>query len=43
MKNLKEVGLILETKKGRRTIYRINHSYKLLIEKYGQEDTGFLQ
>ena len=43
MKNLKEIGLILETKEGRRTIYRINHSYKLLIEKYRQEDTGFLQ
>jgi predicted transcriptional regulator len=43
MKNLKEIGLILETKKGRRTIYRINHSYKLLIEKYEQEDTGYLR
>jgi predicted transcriptional regulator len=36
MKNLREIGLIKETKKGRRTIYRINRSYRLLIEKYGQ-------
>ena len=43
VKNLKEIGLIDETRMGRRTIYRINNSYKLLIEKYGQECTGFSQ
>lgn len=36
VKNLREIGIILETKEGRRTIYRINHSYKLLIEKHLQ-------
>jgi predicted transcriptional regulator len=40
VKNLREVGLISETKNGRQTIYEINNSYKLLIEKYGQEITG---
>jgi len=43
IRNLKEIGLIAETKEGRRIIYRIDHSYKLLIEKYWQENTGFLQ
>lgn len=43
VKNLKEVGLIDETKMGRKTIYKINNSHKLLIEKYGQEGTGFSQ
>ncbi len=37
IKNLREVGLILEKKEGRRTIYRINQSYKLLVEKYVQQ------
>jgi predicted transcriptional regulator len=39
VKNLREAGLISETKNGRQTIYEINNSYKLLIEKYGQEIT----
>ncbi len=43
MKNLREIGLINETKTGRKTIYRINNLYEFLIEKYGQEDKGFLQ
>jgi predicted transcriptional regulator len=37
VKNLREVGLIDEAKMGRKTIYRINNTYKLLIEKYEQE------
>jgi predicted transcriptional regulator len=37
IKNLREVGLILETKEGRRTFYRINNSYQLLVEKYVQK------
>jgi predicted transcriptional regulator len=41
VKNLKEVGLLDETKMGRKTIYRVNNSYKLLIEKYRQEGTVF--
>ena len=36
IKNLREVDIIMETKEGRRTIYRINHVYKHLIEKYIQ-------
>ncbi|WP_048182584.1 winged helix-turn-helix transcriptional regulator [Methanosarcina siciliae] len=35
VKNLKETGLIDETKSGRSIIYRINPSYETLIEKYG--------
>jgi predicted transcriptional regulator len=35
IKNLKEMGLIKETKKGRSITYRIDPSYKNLIEKYG--------
>lgn len=38
IKNLRDIDLITETKKGRRTIYRINNSYKPIIEKYDQED-----
>lgn len=34
VKNLKEIGLIKETKKGRSVIYKINATYKNLIEKY---------
>ena len=34
IKNLKEIGLIQETKKGRSITYRIDPSYKHLIEKY---------
>jgi len=34
MKNLKEIGLIKETKRGRSIIYKINISYKNLIERY---------
>jgi predicted transcriptional regulator len=34
IKNLREVGLISEMKEGRRTIYSINHSYELLVEKH---------
>lgn len=34
MKNLKEIGLIKETKRGRSVIYKISISYKNLIEKY---------
>jgi predicted transcriptional regulator len=42
IKNLRETGLIKETKKGRRTIYRINRSYKLLVEEYEQNNTESL-
>jgi len=35
VKNLKETGLIDETRIGRSIIYRINPSYETLIEKYG--------
>ncbi|WP_440948030.1 winged helix-turn-helix transcriptional regulator [Methanosarcina sp. T3] len=35
VKNLKETGLIDETKIGRNIIYKINPSYETLIEKYG--------
>ncbi len=34
MKNLKETGLIKETKIGRNIIYKINTSYKTLIKRY---------
>jgi predicted transcriptional regulator len=34
MKNLREIGLIVEIKEGKNTIYRINPAYKLLLEKY---------
>jgi len=34
VKNLREIGLIIETKEGKKIIYRINPAYKLLIEKY---------
>ena len=34
IKNLKEIGLIMETKSGRSIIYKINASYKALIERY---------
>ncbi|MHC1754962.1 MAG: winged helix-turn-helix transcriptional regulator [Methanosarcina sp.] len=34
VKNLKEIGLIKETNRGRSVIYKINTSYKNLIEKY---------
>ena len=36
IKNLREVDIIMETKEGRQTIYRINHVYKHLVEKYIQ-------
>ncbi|AKB32569.1 hypothetical protein MSSIH_1879 [Methanosarcina siciliae HI350] len=35
VKNLKETGLIDETRSGRSIIYSINPSYETLIEKYG--------
>jgi predicted transcriptional regulator len=34
IKNLREVGLIIEIKEGKKIIYRINPEYQLLIEKY---------
>lgn len=34
VKNLKETGLIKETKRGRNIIYKINTSYKTLIKRY---------
>ncbi len=34
IKNLREIGLIIETKEGRNTIYRINHVYELIVEKH---------
>nr|WP_255678536.1 winged helix-turn-helix transcriptional regulator [Methanosarcina sp. DH1] len=34
IKNLREIGLITETKEGRNTIYRINHVYELVVEKH---------
>jgi predicted transcriptional regulator len=34
MKNLIETGLVVETKEGRRTSYKINDVYILLVEKY---------
>lgn len=34
IKNLREIGLIIETKKGRNTIYRINHVYEPVVEKH---------
>lgn len=37
IKNLKEVGLIVEVKEGKKIIYRINPTYELLIEKHIQE------
>jgi len=43
VKNLREVGLIDETKIGRKIVYGINKSYKLLIEKYDQQSTGSSQ
>ena len=36
IKNIREVDIIMETKEGRQTIYRINHVYKHLVEKYIQ-------
>jgi predicted transcriptional regulator len=41
VRNLKEIGLIKKKKKGRSIIYRINSSYILLIEKYGQDNMDF--
>lgn len=35
MKNLKEIGIIKEIRDGKRILYKINPSYKNLIEKYG--------
>jgi len=35
--NLKEIGLIKETKKGRTIIYRINSSYNSLLSSIGEE------
>ena len=40
IKNLKEFGLIIETKEGKKTIYRINPAYEVLIEKHIQESQG---
>jgi predicted transcriptional regulator len=40
MKNLKEVGLIVEIKEGKKTIYRINPEYEPLIVKHIQESQG---
>lgn len=37
MKNLIETGLIIETKEGRKTSYKINEVYIRLIEKYTQQ------
>ena len=34
VKNLREIGLILEIKEGKKIIYRINPAYEPLIEKY---------
>lgn len=34
VKNLREAGLIIEIKEGKKVIYRINPAYELLIEKY---------
>lgn len=34
IKNLREIGLIMEIKEGRKKIYRINPVYKLAVEKY---------
>lgn len=34
IKNLREIGLIIEIKEGKNIIYRINPAYELLIEKY---------
>lgn len=34
VKNLREIGLIIEIKEGKKIIYRINPAYELLIEKY---------
>jgi len=34
VKNLREIGLIIEIKEGKKIIYRINPAYKLLVEKY---------
>ena len=36
MKNLREINLIMETKEGRNKVYRINHVYKLVVEKHIQ-------
>jgi predicted transcriptional regulator len=36
VKNLREIGLIMETKEGRSTTYRINNSYQPLVEKHVQ-------
>jgi predicted transcriptional regulator len=40
IKNLKEVGLIMEIKEGNKTFYRINPAYEPLIEKHIQESRG---
>ena len=40
IKNLKEVGLIVEIKEGKKTIYSINPAYEPLIEKHIQESQG---
>lgn len=37
IKNLKEIGLIKETKKGRTRIYRISDSYDYLLSNIGEE------
>lgn len=34
VKNLKNIGIIQETKTGRNIIYKVNPSYENLIEKY---------
>ncbi|WP_011308274.1 winged helix-turn-helix transcriptional regulator [Methanosarcina barkeri] len=34
IKNLKDIGIVQETKKGRNIIYRVNPSYENFIEKY---------
>jgi predicted transcriptional regulator len=37
IKNLREVGLIMETKEGRSTTYKINNSYQPLVERHVHE------
>jgi predicted transcriptional regulator len=37
IKNLKEIGLIIEIKEGKQIFYRINPGYKLHVEKYIQQ------
>jgi sugar-specific transcriptional regulator TrmB len=36
MKSLREKDLIMETKEGRKKVYRINHVHKPLVEKHIQ-------